>query len=86
MDGSVLVRSARAELYWRKLDKTVEEYIDHPESKFKNGDKTGKMKRRHLVVNKIVHIGKEANELEETEVFGVTEDSYVVYGKETVAH
>jgi len=72
--------------YWNTLDKMVEDYIDHPESKFKNGDKTGKMRRRHLFVNKIVYIGKEANELEETEVFGVTEDSYVVYGKETFAH
>ena len=64
------------------MDKMVEDYIDHPESKFKNGDRTGKMRRRHLFVNKIIRIGKEANELEETEVLGVNEDSYVEYGKE----
>ncbi len=62
----------------------VEDYIDHPEGKFKNGTKTGKMRRRHLFVNKIVHIGKEANELEETEVLGVNEDSYVEYGAESI--
>jgi len=43
------------------------------------------MRRRHLFVNRIVHIGKEANELEETEVFGVTENSYVKYGVQTCA-
>jgi len=69
--------------YWNTLDKMVEDYIDHPESKFRNGDKTGKMRRRHLVVNKINHIGKEANELEETEVLGINENSYVEYGKES---
>jgi len=33
------------QLYWETLDKTVENYIDHPESKFENGDSTGKMRR-----------------------------------------
>jgi len=27
----------KTELYWKKLDLTVEGYIDHPESKFENG-------------------------------------------------
>jgi hypothetical protein len=25
------------ELYWKRLDKTIEEYVDHPEIKFENG-------------------------------------------------
>lgn len=71
------------EMYWKKLDTTIEEYIDHPESKFENGDKTGNMKRRHLFVDEtgIRFIGKESNELEETEILGVWEDSYVEYGR-----
>ena len=54
------------ELYWKTLNTTVEEYIDHPESKFENGQHCGTMRRRHLRVGSIHYIGKEANELEET--------------------
>jgi len=36
-----------AEVYWKKVDATVEEYIDHPESKFRNGGKAGKMHAWH---------------------------------------
>jgi hypothetical protein len=55
------------QLYWETLDKTVENYMDHPESKFDNGDSIGKMRRRHIHLKSVVYIGKEANELEETE-------------------
>ncbi len=37
------------------------------------------MKRRHLLVEKAGYIGKEANELEETEVLGIKEDTYEKY-------
>lgn len=43
----------------------------------RNGNKAGKMRRRNLIVDKIIHIGKETNELEETEILGVNSDSYV---------
>jgi hypothetical protein len=67
------------QLYWETLDKTVENYIDHPESKFENGDSTGKMRRRHIRLKSVVHIGKEANELEETQTLGLDEAAYVHY-------
>lgn len=69
------------ELYWKTLKKTVEEYIDHPESKFENGAHRGTMRRCHLYLGKdaITYIGKEGNELEETEIYGLDEDSYVEY-------
>jgi len=67
------------EVYWKRLDRAIVEYVDHPESKFENGDRSGTMRRRHLNVNSICYIGKEANELEETEVLGLDEDTYVEY-------
>ena len=67
------------QLYWQTLDKTVEDYIGHPESKFENGSSIGKMRRQHIHLKSVVHIGKEANELEETEVLGLDEETYVQY-------
>ena len=37
------------------------------------------MKRRHLFIEKVKYIGKEANELEETELLGLGKDAYVEY-------
>ena len=67
------------ELYWKTLKKTVEEYNDHPESKFENGDRSGAMRRRHLVADSIRYIGKEANELDESEILGADDETYVKY-------
>jgi hypothetical protein len=69
------------ELYWKKLDKTVGDYIDHPENKFENGQRYGTMRRRHSVADSILYIGKEANELEESEILGVDDETYVEYRK-----
>ena len=79
-----LYKGEKAQLYWETLDKTVENYIDHPESKFENGESTGKMRRRHIHLKSrksIVYIGKEHNELEETETLGLDEDTYVHYAR-----
>jgi len=76
---------AHAELYWKTLDKVVEEYVDHPESKFVNGDRTGKMKKRQIVASDIKYVGKESNELEDSETFGVFEHSYVTYHRERLS-
>jgi hypothetical protein len=66
-------------VYWKKLDRLVEEYMDHPESKFENGNRSGTMHRRHLMVNEITYMGKEANELELNEVLGIDDETYVEY-------
>jgi hypothetical protein len=71
------------QLYWETLDKTVENYIDHSESKFENGESTGKMRRWHIRLKSVVHIGKEFNELEETETVGLDEDAYVHYAPDS---
>jgi hypothetical protein len=67
------------QMYWKKLDHTIRDYISHPESKFENGHNTGKMRRHHVTVESITHIGKESNELEKTEILGLNEKSYVEY-------
>lgn len=69
------------ELYWKTLMKTVEDHIDHPESKFENGHRNGTMRRRHLLADSIRYIGKEANELEETQILGIDDESYAEYRK-----
>lgn len=70
-----------SQLYWKTLSTIVREYLNHPEAKFRNGGQTGRMKRKHLLVQKgqIHYIGKEAHEIEETEILGVSEDLYVEY-------
>jgi hypothetical protein len=67
------------DLFWKRLDTTVEEYMDHPESKFENGERCGTMHRRHLAADSIHYIGKEANELEETRILGIDDETYVEY-------
>jgi hypothetical protein len=52
----------KGEEYWGTLDKTILDYINHPESKF-NGD-TGWLERKHIIINKIERIGKEINDLD----------------------
>jgi hypothetical protein len=71
--------SENMEAYWKNFEQTIEEYLDHPESKFENGDCSGTMRRMHLNVNSIHFIGKESNELQETEIVGLDEESYVHY-------
>jgi hypothetical protein len=53
------------------------EYLNHPESKFE-GD-VGVLKRKHVNVARVVHVGKESNNLDETEVLGVDSDNYEIY-------
>jgi hypothetical protein len=48
--------------YFKPLSKTILQYVDHPESKYK-GD-IGQLERKHITVTEIVHIGKEANNIE----------------------
>jgi hypothetical protein len=75
--------SGGSQLYWRPLSTIVHEYLNHPETKFRNGQQTGKMQRRHLHIHRgrIHYIGKEADELEETGILGADDESYVEYRK-----
>lgn len=71
--------SMDTKFYWKPLSELLEEYIDHHESK-SNGD-IGHLERKHLVIDEasIHYIGKESNELEESEILGVDTDSYTEY-------
>jgi len=64
------------EAYWKTLQSSDESYIGRPESKFRDGNETGKLHRRHVKVQQICYIGKESNELEQTEALGVDKDAY----------
>jgi len=81
-------------LHERKTLKTygdiVEAYTYHPEAKYDtpDGEKCpknyrGVLARTHIKVTEIKHIGKEANNLEEADIFGVDEDSYLEYINQT---
>ncbi|MCA9828753.1 MAG: hypothetical protein KC444_10295 [Nitrosopumilus sp.] len=67
--------------YWRSLWNTIEEYLRHPESKF-DGD-IGVLRRKHVDVGNVIHIGKESNGLEESELFGLDQSSYETYQNES---
>ncbi len=63
--------------YWKSIWDTIEEYLRHPESKF-DGD-VGVLQRKHVRISSIVHIGKESNGLDESELFGLDDSSYEIY-------
>lgn len=63
----------------RRLSSFRSRALDHPESKFENGHKSGAMRRRHIVIDSIRHIGKEANEIEDIEQFGARKNAYAEY-------
>ncbi len=39
----------------------------------------GELRRKQIVISDIEHIGKESNNLEESEVIGVSDNDYVIY-------
>ncbi|MGI0046644.1 MAG: hypothetical protein ACREBB_05590 [Nitrosotalea sp.] len=71
--------SLEPQYYWKSMESVLGGYIDHPESKLE-GD-AGVLKRRHLTINldSIRYIGKETNELEESDVVGVSKENTVEY-------
>ena len=48
--------------YFKPLSKTILQYLDHAEYKY-SGD-IGQLERRHIYATDIIHIGKEANNIE----------------------
>lgn len=67
------------QLYWTPMEEVIWDYWKHPESKFK-GD-IGELSRKHVIFcpSDIKYIGKESNELEESEVVGILDGNYTVY-------
>ena len=67
--------------YWKHVDYVFWDYANHPEAKF-DGDVVV-LSRKVIVVNSVMHIGKESNNLEQAEILGVYEGDHVVHGKDT---
>ena len=56
-------------------------YMDHNDNKY--GGDIGELRRKQIVINCIEHIGKEPNNLEETEAISVSDNDYVIYDNKT---
>lgn len=66
--------------YWKRFSDVILEYLRNPESKLDGNE--GILKRKSIVVSTIIHIGKESNDLEKVQTFGLDSNSYVVYENE----
>ena len=75
-DGPML----QGEQYWKNFWSVFEDYLRHPENKF-DGD-IGVLKRKDVWISNVTHIGKESNGLDDVELLGLDEDSYVDYSDE----
>ena len=71
--------SLDSHFYWKKQSEILEKYVNHNDEK-SEGD-TGLLSRKHVTIDSssIRYIGKESNELEESEVLGVTDKDYSEY-------
>ena len=63
--------------YWKPFSEFLFGYIDHNDNKYDGS--IGELRRKQIVINDIEHIGKESNNLEESEVIGVSDNDYVIY-------
>ena len=63
--------------YWQNLSQIFWDYLNHKESKFDGN--TGILTRKNLLISSIAVIGKESNDLEENEVFGLDDETYLKY-------
>jgi len=64
--------------YWYTLDDILTKYVRHSDNKF-DYDNQGIAHSKHIVVNRIRYIGKESNNIDESYVFGIDNDSYLEY-------
>jgi len=80
IDYNMCQRYSRGtELYWKTLQSVIHDYLNHSERKFKNGWENGNLRRWKLKVRNLAYIGKETNEIEETEILAINENSYIEY-------
>jgi hypothetical protein len=71
--------SMEPQYFWKNMESVLEDYIEHKESKLEGN--SGVLKRRHLTINQdsIRYIGKESNELEQSQVFGISKKDTIEY-------
>lgn len=66
--------------YWKEMSQIFWDYLNHKDGKFDGEIRV--LQRKHLTISGIDVIGKESNELEESEVLGLDEKSYVKYASQ----
>ena len=64
--------------YWYTLEDVLTSYVRHNDHKF-DYDNEGIAHRKHVIADRIRYIGKETNNLDETQITGINEDSYIEY-------
>jgi hypothetical protein len=64
--------------YWHTLDDVLTQYVMHNDNKF-DYDNEGISHRKHIIADWIRYIGKETNNLDETQITGIDSDSYLEY-------
>lgn len=72
-------KSPDTRYYWKPLSQVFEDYVVHRESK-SEGD-VGQLARKKMTIDasSIHYIGKETNDLEESEILGAFEENYAKY-------
>ena len=63
--------------YWKPLSEMFLDYMNHKEDKY-DGD-IGTLSRKKIKVDSVIHIGKRSNNLDESEIIGVSDNDYVMY-------
>ncbi len=65
--------------YWKPMNEVFSDYVRHNDAKSEG--EIGFLRKRHLTINSdsIHYIGKESNELEQSQVFGVSKEDTIQY-------
>ena len=63
--------------YWHSLESVLTSYVRHDDHKF--DQIRNKAVRKHIFADRIRYIGKESNNLDESQVIGIDDDSYIEY-------
>ena len=69
------------QFYWKPFSEFLLDYMNHNDGKYDGN--IGELKRKQIDIGEIEHIGKESNNLEESEVIGVSDNDYVIYDNKT---
>ncbi|MEM3573417.1 MAG: hypothetical protein QXJ62_04200 [Nitrososphaeria archaeon] len=63
--------------YWKSLEDVLIQYVMHNDNKFDYIDHIAQ--RKHIIADRIRYIGKESNNLEESMIMGIDDNSYIEY-------
>ena len=66
-----------SQAYWHTLEDVLTAYVRHNDYKFDYVD--NKAVRKHIFVDRIRYIGKESNNLDDTMITGIDDQSYLEY-------